>query len=120
MVYASERSLGKIIPGDIVYFKDSGEPVTLRAIAADVLQFDNLTPARVNALLQQYGNQHGLTSADIPHYYELFKNKRYCMLIFLKGVEAVTPFHINKRGYGAMAAWLMTSDINKIKRTSSR
>lgn len=106
---------GKINAGDIVYFKDSGEPVTLRATVAKVLQFDNLTPTKVRELLDEYGTQDGLASKDIPHYYELFKNKRYCLLVFLKNVQHIEPFHIDKSGYGAMAAWITVPSVERIK-----
>lgn len=101
--------------GDTVYFKDSGEPVTLKTTVADVLQFDSLTPAKVRSLLEQYGHQDGLADEDIPHYYELFKHKRYCMLIFLKDVQTITPFHIDKTGYGAMAAWITAPTIESLQ-----
>ena len=45
----------------------------------------------------------------------MFKNKKYCLIIFLKHVKEITPFGINKTGYGAMAAWLTMDDIDQIK-----
>lgn len=100
---------------DVVYFKDSGAPVTLKATVANVLQFDNLNSTRVYALLRQYGRQDGLTDENIPYYYELFRNKRYCLLIFLKDVRSMAPFHIDKRGYGTMASWITVPSIKELK-----
>src|SRR3989338_8016897 len=60
--------------GDTVYFKDSGEPVTLKAQVTKVLQFSDLTPTKVHDLLRKYGQQDGLGINDIPSYFELFKN----------------------------------------------
>lgn len=106
----------KIHTGDIVYFKDSGEPVTLQATVSKVLQFEGLTPAKVRQLLHEYGSQDGLTPDNIPHYYELFKKKRYCLLIFLQDVKPVEPFHIDKTGFGAMAAWITVSSVKHLRK----
>ena len=40
----------QIRSGDTIYFKDSGEPVRIRAKVSKVLQFSDLTPARVKNL----------------------------------------------------------------------
>lgn len=106
----------KITVGDRVYFKDSGEPVTLQATVAEVLQFDNLTPEKVQRLLDEYGAQDGLAKEDIPRYFELFRNKRYCLLVFLRDVQRIEPFAIDKSGYGAMAAWVTVANVEELKR----
>lgn len=41
------------------------------------------------------------------------KNKKYCLLIFLKNPEKVEPFEINKTGFGMMSAWLTAENIDK-------
>ena len=106
---------GKISTGDVVYFKDSGEPITLKATVAKVIRFDDLTPSKVKAILQEHGSEDGLTDSDLPHYYELFKDKRYCLLIFLQNVQPVEPFHINKAGYGAMTAWITVPSVEQLR-----
>lgn len=97
----------RVHTGDTVYFKDAGEPVTVRARVKDVLQFVDLTPQRVHDLLLRYGAADGLAAADLPTYEVLFRDKRYCILVFLEYAEPVSPFAVDKRGYGAMAAWLV-------------
>ena len=109
---------GKVSTGDAIYFKNSGEPVSMKATVAKVLQFDKLTPAKVRSLLDKYGDQIGLDPNDIPLYYYRFKNKRYCLLIFLKAVQKVRPFSIDKTVYGAMAAWITVPSIKTIRRGS--
>jgi len=106
---------GNIAKGDIVYFKNSGEPVTLRATVADVLQFSNLNPTKVKKILTEYGERDGITKAETEKYYEMFKDKKYCLLIFLKNPEQVEPFMVDKTGFGAMAAWIITEDIRTLK-----
>lgn len=103
---------GKIKAYDTVYFKNSGEPVTVKSQVSKVLCFENLTPKKVRELLCKFGKDDGIT--DLEKYYQLFKTKKYCLLIFLEKPEMIKPFDINKQGFGAMAAWICTDDINKI------
>lgn len=106
----------RIASGDIVYFKDSGDPVTLKAEVEKVLQFSELTPKRVNEILHEYGDGNGLGIAELPMYYNRFKDKRYCILVFLKNPRKIEPFEIDKTGFGMMSAWICVDDINKIKK----
>ena len=106
----------KIKAGEEVYFKDSGEPVSVVATVSRVLQFDNLTPPRVEEILKTYGEDDGIEKGEISAFYERFKDKKYCLLIFLKNPQKVAPFEIDKKGFGAMAAWICTEDVNQIKK----
>ncbi|NCN42324.1 ASCH domain-containing protein, partial [bacterium] len=74
----------RIKSGEIVYFKDSGKPVTIKTEVEKVIQFSDLTPEKVKEILYQYGQADGLGIDKIPEFFEMFKNKKYCMLIFLK------------------------------------
>jgi len=105
----------KIKVGETVYFKNSGEPVTIQAMVSKVLQFKDLTPLKVKQILEEYGGKDGIGVTDLEKTYQLFKHKRYCLLIFLKNPEPIKPFDINKKGFGLMAAWLCVDDINTIK-----
>lgn len=105
----------RIKAGDVVYFKDSGEPVTIRAGVDKVLQFSNLTPAKVKEILDEYGHDDGIERDSIPEFFEMFKNKKYCMLIFLKSPQGIEPFDIDKTGFGSMSAWICIDDIKRIK-----
>lgn len=110
----------RINPGEVVYFKDTGEPVRIRAEVERVMKFSGLTPRAVRDILDKYGREDGLGTDDIPGYLEIFKGKRYCMLIFLKNPREVEPFDIDKTGYGAMSAWITVDDINRIRKTNPR
>jgi hypothetical protein len=79
------------------------------------LAFDKLTPTKVKHLLDKYGEQDGLPAKKLQLYFELFKDKNYCLLIFLKGAQLVEPFQINKTGFGAVAAWLTVENINQVR-----
>lgn len=104
----------KIKKGETVYFKDSGSPVTVKAEVAKVIQFADLTPDKVQEILNLYAQSDGLGIDDIPKYFEMFKDKRYCLLIFLKNPVKVKPFEVDKTGFGAMAAWMCVGE-SKIK-----
>lgn len=99
----------KIFAGDTVYFKNSGEPVTVIAKVQKVLQFDNLNSTKIESLLKKYGQQDGIEPKKIPYFMEIFKKKKYCLLIFLQNPRKVKPFEVDKTGFGAMTAWLTLS-----------
>ena len=99
---------GKISAGDTVYFKDSGSPIAVKTTVASVLQIET-TPRRVKELIAEYGEGIGRSGL-----YERFKEKRYCILIFLKAPTAIKPFDIDKRGFGNMSAWITVDDVTRI------
>jgi hypothetical protein len=102
--------------GDTIYFKNSGEFVTIKAKVAKVLQFSNLNPEKINKILREYGKDDGISEDKIPYYFELFKEKKYCILMYLKNVKKIEPFEINKKGFGAMSAWISIPDIKLVKK----
>jgi len=102
--------------GETIYFKDSGEPVTIKTRVAKVLQFADLTPKKVKEILGKYGGVDGIEKEKIPEFFARFKNKKYCLLIFLKNPTKIKPFNIDKIGFGAMSAWITIKNINEIKK----
>ena len=106
---------GCIREGEVIYFKDSGEPVKLKAEVSKVMQFADLTPKRVKEILYEYGDDDGLEKVKIPEFFERFKNKKYCMLIFLKNPQKIEPFEIDKTGFGVMSAWITVDSVSKIR-----
>lgn len=106
----------KITEGDSVYFKNAGEPVIAKAEVSKVLQYSDLVPKGVEEILYRFGELDGLGLESIPEFIELFKNKKYCILVFLKNTQQIEPFKINKSGFGIGAAWLIVEDINQLKK----
>jgi ASC-1-like (ASCH) protein len=104
----------KIKPGDDVYFKDSGGPVRVKAKVRKVLQFDGLSPAKTKRILSKYGKADLGAAGIMPEIREYVSGKNYCILVFLTGAKKIKPFEINKKGYGAMSAWITVDDIKKI------
>jgi hypothetical protein len=106
---------GRISPGHTIYFKNTGEPVTIQAVVEKVCCFSDLTPVGVQTILNECGKGIGVEEADIPAFFEKFKHKRYCILIYLKHAQRIPPFGINKQGYGAMSSWICVEHISKIQ-----
>lgn len=105
--YQNKRApWGKIKAGETVYFKNSGEPVTIKAKVHKVLKFESLTPQKIKVILEKYGRADGIAQDKILFFEDLFANKKYCLLIFLKNPKKVRPFFVSKGGFGAMTAWI--------------
>jgi hypothetical protein len=109
------RPWDAIRKGELVYFKNSGGPVTAMARVASVMQFSGLTSRRVSEILKKYGRRDGLRAKEIPEYYKRFKTKKYCVLVFLRNPRKIKPFNINKKGFGAMSAWLTVDSVSDLK-----
>jgi len=106
----------KIKQGDIVYFKDSGEPVSVKAGVSKVLQFENLNKNKRKGILDKYAKTDLGVKELTPEIKNYVFNKNYCILIFFKNPKKIKPFNINKSGYGAMASWICVENISKIKK----
>ena len=107
---------GKVSAGDTVFFKNSGEPVTVHARVKKVLQFEHLAPAKVRSILEKYGGRGGIGNESFGSIWSWAKRKTYCVLVFLEHPSAVQPFRINKMGFGSAAAWLCVGRIASVKR----
>lgn len=115
--YSTKRKpWDSIKEGEIVYFKDSGGPVRIKAEVDRVVQFGDLTRKKVKEILDKHGRDDGMEKEEIPRFFGRFKNKKYCILIFLKNSRAILPFKIDKTGFGMMSAWISIDDICKIKK----
>jgi len=114
--YQTKRSpWDRIKIGDTVFFKNSGKPVTIKANVSRIIQFQDLTPSRVKEILLEYGGNDGIGKNEISIFFKRFKDKKYCILVFLKRPQKIVPFEINKKGFGSQTAWLTIDDINQIK-----
>jgi ASC-1-like (ASCH) protein len=107
----------RIKTGDIVYFKDSGCPVTIRTEVSGVKQFSNLTPAKVREILYEYGEKDGLGIEKLGEFFNTFRDKKYCVIIFLKNPVSIEPFSVDKKGHGSMSSWICINKIGDIKKS---
>lgn len=110
--YASRRApWDRIVPGDTVYFKETGDPVRAKATVSRVLQFDlRERPAR--SILKEYCDRILISPGDSSWAH----GKRYCILVFLEDPRPVAPFEIDKRGFGSMAAWISARRIPRLRK----
>ncbi|MFH2063273.1 MAG: ASCH domain-containing protein [bacterium] len=106
----------RIAVDDTVWLKNSGESVTVRARVKQVRQFADLTPEKVEDLVNLYGPAIGITVEGRTDFLSWVKDKRYCILIWLERPEPVEPFEVDKAGYGLMSAWVAVRDIVELKR----
>lgn len=107
---------GKVKRGDRIFFKNSGEPITVVAKVSEVKGFQGLDKEKVRGILEKYGGDGGISVSNIENSLEWAKNKRYCTLIYLETPKKLKKqFDINKTGFGTGAAWIVVPDINKIR-----
>ncbi len=109
---------GRISLGDSIYFKNSGEPVSIQAKISRVITFSHLTPEKVQTILEEYSKELGFDKPDTSRFFEMFKHKKYCILIYLQDAHHIQPFEINKQGFGTMSSWISVESIAKIKKNS--
>jgi len=109
----------RINEGDTVYFKYTGEKVTVEATVEKIIQYEDLNEDNIEEIWNSYGKEISPGIEDMSEMIEQEKVKlyKYCVLIFVKDVKKIEPFAIDKRGYGNMAAWIVIEDIDTIKIT---
>ncbi|MFA5355666.1 MAG: hypothetical protein WC302_02995 [Candidatus Paceibacterota bacterium] len=113
--YSTRRTpWNNIKKGETVYFKDSGGPATIKAKVSKVLQFEGLNPKRIKILLRKYREDDGIEKEKVPYFLKIFRNKKYCILIFLKDPKKIKPFSIDKKGFGNMSSWISVKSIKNI------
>ncbi|MEA3357220.1 MAG: hypothetical protein U9Q67_02200 [Patescibacteria group bacterium] len=105
----------RIRKGDTVYFKDTGETVTVKARVKKVEQYNNLDAQKIQNILKKYGHADLGTIGIEDAVLEYVNGKKYCVAIYLEKPQAIERFEIDKSGYGMMSAWLCVDDINEIK-----
>ena len=106
----------RIHPGDDIYFKDSGEPVTARAKVSKVLQYEIKDNEHALEVMKKHAKK-DLGLKTIPNEItDYASDKNYAIFIFLENAHEIAPFKIDKTGYGLMSAWITVDDIDKIKK----
>jgi ASC-1-like (ASCH) protein len=101
----------KIKKGEVIYFKKSGQKVSLKAKVSKVLFFDELDENKIKHILDTYGKEIKIKDTNI----ESYKGLKYCTLVFIENLEKIEPFSIDKTGFGNMSAWIRVDSINQIK-----
>ena len=104
--------------GDTIYFKNSGENVIASSCVEEVIQVSDLNPEKIIKILNEYWRRLGIPRGELTTYFEIFKNKKYCVLVFLNKVKVIEPFSVDKlkaEGTCLQSAWVTLKDINEIR-----
>lgn len=113
--YQSRRTpWQQITIGDTVYFKNSGELITARAMVKSVNFYRLGEDATSAQLLDRHSKELGLLPAERSAFAQQVVSANYAIFISLTQVMQITPFAIDKKGFGAMSAWITVPDITKI------
>ena len=89
--------------GDLIYFKQSSGPVRAIAKADKIMQYKDLTPSTISSLKTKYNR--GICGA--VDYWQMKKDSRYAVLIWLKDVCEIDPIKIEKTN---QQAWIVLND----------
>ena len=109
---------GIVKPLDQIYFKKSGKDITLTSKVSKVIQFENLNQVKIKEILSIYWKDIGIEKKMINEFYLSVKNKKYCVLMLLTSVKPITPFNIDKKGFGNMSAWISVENIKAVRKMS--
>ncbi|MHB8362876.1 MAG: hypothetical protein ACYDBX_04635 [Patescibacteria group bacterium] len=101
----------RIKVGERIYFKDTGGDIDTLAKVYRVIQFENLDHKKVRKITKKYSKELGLEEKEL---YNMYKDKNYCILMFLKDPRRIKPFRISKKGFGSATAWIGPIDIDTI------
>ncbi|TJX13109.1 hypothetical protein E9840_10845 [Tissierella creatinini] len=105
---------GRVHPGEVLWFvENSGDGlVRSRAVVKEVFNSEKLTNEESQKLILDHQTMLCLT----PNQIKRWGGKRYLVLIEVENVQEVTPFAIDRSGYGNMDDWLPAEDIEHIKK----
>lgn len=97
---------------DVIFFKNSGEPIIAKAEVEKVIQFEIKNINDIKDIIKKYGDEICIVNKNL----EVWNQKiKYCILIYLKNSKYIDKFNINKTGFGIGCAWISVNDINNIK-----
>ena len=98
-----QPGFGRVLPGDKLFLKISSGPVCAIATAADVKNFENLTPAKILDIKQRYN--HDIGGSD--EHWQSKMDSKFCFLVWLKDVKAIEPVRIDKKDW---RAWVVLTE----------
>lgn len=105
----------RIKPGDSLYFKDSGAPVTIKATVTRVDQYEIKNNKHALEILSKYASEDLGTKTIAKSIKDYVLNKKYAVFIHFDNVQNVKPFDIDKKGFGLQCAWISVDSIESIK-----
>jgi len=105
----------KIKSGDLIYFKNSGEGVSIKTTVTKVKQYEIQNEKQKNDIIEKVWENDLGADSDKKILENYSQNKKYCIVIYFNKAKKIKPFNINKEGFGNMASWICVGDVNKIK-----
>lgn len=105
----------RIKPGDILYFKDSGLPVTVKATVTKVDQNEIRNNKHALEIISKYAFEDLGTQEINQDIIKYITNKKYAVFVHFDRVEKVKPFDIDKTGFGMQCAWISVDSVEGIK-----
>ena len=99
----------KVGSGDTVYFKNSGEQIMASAKISKVLQFKFGNEKEVEMVVNKYGKEICLIDNDVKNWKQ---KPKYAILMYLEAARKVSPFKVNKKGFGCACAWMSFENNN--------
>lgn len=109
------RPWDRIRPGDNLYFKDSGEPVTVKTRVTKVLQYEISNNDEALEIMKKHAEKDLGLEVVPKEISDYVADKRYAIFVFFDSVEKIKPFKIDKTGFGNMSAWIRVRDVDEIK-----
>lgn len=96
----------KVKAGDTIYFKNSGGPVSVKASVTSVNQYEINNNQEALKIMRQYALD-DLGTSEIPKsVINYITNKKYAIFVRFDRVENITPFEVDKTGFGLQCAWM--------------
>ncbi|WP_441000135.1 hypothetical protein [Fodinibius sp. SL11] len=104
---------GRVNEGDILYFiRNNAEGVVkAKGIVESVFNSDKMSTEESVALVKKHQDKLQLSNRQ----FKKWAGKRYIVLIWLKNIEEVKSFAIDKTNYGNMDDWLPVEKIETVK-----
>ncbi|PIS13086.1 hypothetical protein COT69_00630 [candidate division WWE3 bacterium CG09_land_8_20_14_0_10_39_24] len=100
--------------GDILYFKDVGKPVSIKSRVTRVEQYEVRDNENAIKIMNKYSLADLGTSILPKEVEDYITNKKYAVFVHFNNVELVSPFAIDKKGYGMQCAWITTENVNDL------
>ena len=95
--------MGRIGVGDRLFLKVSSGPVCARGTVKRILEFENLSPGKIEKLKCKYNRL--ILGSD--EYWAEKRDSRYGVLIWLNNVNEIEPVRIEKKDW---RAWVVLGE----------
>ncbi|MFZ6022459.1 MAG: hypothetical protein ACOYT9_03245 [Patescibacteria group bacterium] len=105
---------GKVCVGDRIFFKDAGKVVTATARVSKVIQLQVNSPEEALKYAKTYQKGICLSPEATSSNTQWLIGKKYIILLYLNDARPITPFPINKSGYGNACAWITCESVTQL------